>query len=214
MTTTTTGTTNPVAADGPRDRTYVAPAFDAADVVHDVRRERAEAEALRRDVGYRDGWEQGRADARAEVEAAIADHRTSAERLAALGRALEGAVDALERRDALVLEQVEDQIVAAAVELAEQLLGRELEVASQPVVDAMARGFALAPERGTATVRVHPDDEATAREASHADLLRWRGDVAIVADARVERGGCVLEVGDCRVDAQLGPALERLRAAR
>ena len=210
-----TTTTNPdPTAGGRHDLAYVAPAFDAADVVRNVRREQAEAEALRRDVGYRDGYERGRAEARAEVEAAIADHRTSAERLAALGRALESAVDALERRDALVLEQVEDQIVAAAVELAEQLIGRELEVAPQPVVDAMARGLALAPERGTATVRVHPDDESTAREASHADLLRWRGDVAIVADGRVERGGCVLEVGDCRIDAQLGPALERLRAAR
>ena len=37
------------------------------------------------------------------------------------------------------------------------------------------------------------------------------GSVRLVADPRVEPAGAVAETGVCRVDAQLGPALERVR---
>ena len=35
----------------------------------------------------------------------------------------------------------------------------------------------------------------------------------IVADPSVERGGCIVEVGASQIDAQLAPALERMREA-
>ena len=190
---------------------YVAPAFPASSVSRNIRREEAEVAALRRDAGYCDGHALGLADARREVEQAIDDHRSNADRLARVIHALENASDDLTRRDALALADVESGIVAVAVELAEQLLGRELEVTRDSVIDAMTRALRVLPERGTPVLRVHPDDEATAREAAHADLVRWRGAVTVVADHRVEAGGCIVDVEDCRIDAQLGPAIERLR---
>lgn len=195
-----------------RTTDYVAPAFPVSAVSRNIRREEAEVAALRRDAGYRDGHAQGHAEGRREVEQAIADHRANADRLARVINALEAAADDLTRRDALALADAEGHIVAVAVELAEQLIGRELEVTTSPVIDAMARAIGVLPDRGTPILRVHPDDETTAREAAHADLVRWRGAVTVVADPRVEAGGCIVDVDDCRIDAQLGPALERLRA--
>jgi flagellar assembly protein FliH len=67
------------------------------------------------------------------------------------------------------------------------------------------------PERGEVVVRVHPDDAAAAADADVPELSA-RG-IRIVADPSIEPGGCVLDVGDCRIDAQLGAAAARMRAA-
>ena len=34
-----------------------------------------------------------------------------------------------------------------------------------------------------------------------------------VGDRAVEPGGCIVDVGECRIDAQIGTAIERLRSA-
>jgi flagellar assembly protein FliH len=36
--------------------------------------------------------------------------------------------------------------------------------------------------------------------------------VKVVHDPAIEIGGCVVEAGPCRIDAQVGPAMERARA--
>jgi flagellar assembly protein FliH len=56
-----------------------------------------------------------------------------------------------------------------------------------------------------AVARLHPSDAAVLAEAEAG--------VTIIADPAVEPGGCILEVGESRIDAQLGPALDRVRAA-
>ena len=59
---------------------------------------------------------------------------------------------------------------------------------------------------------VHPDDARVARDVL-ADDHHWQNAVEVVGDLRVEPGGCVLEGGECHIDAQIGPALDRVRAA-
>ena len=59
---------------------------------------------------------------------------------------------------------------------------------------------------GASTIaRLNPADAALINKAPPG--------VTIVADPAVESGGCILEVGDSRIDAQLGPALDRVRSA-
>ncbi|MFN3255996.1 MAG: FliH/SctL family protein [Ilumatobacter sp.] len=190
---------------------FAAPAFPSSEVVSNVRREAAAIAAQRRDAGFREGYELGMAEARADVDAAIADHRINADRLARCVEAFEAALADLRRRDALTVTDVESDVVAMAVELAAGLVGRELEHGDDAVLDAMRRALAMTPERGAPMIRVHPDDEATAREAAEADLVRWGSDATVVADARVERGGCIVDLGGCRIDAQVSSALDRLR---
>lgn len=191
---------------------FQAPSLPASSVVSNVRREGAVLAAQRRDVGYSDGYRAGMAAAQLEVDAAIADHRMNADRLARCVEAFEAAAADLRRRDAATIADVESDVVSIAIELAEGLLGRELEHAEHPVLDAMARALAMKPDRGTPVIRVSPGDEATAREAAEADLVRWGTAVNVMADASVEPGGCVVDVNGCRIDAQLGSALERLRS--
>jgi flagellar assembly protein FliH len=153
--------------------------------------------AVRYQAGYAEGLAAGRAAAGAEARAAGA-------RLERATSAVSAAASDLARRQALELTGLEDTIAAAAFELAAAVVGRELQLSVSPGADALARALALAPSGVAAVARLHPDDAAS---VSAPDSVR------VLPDPAVERGGCVLEAGDCRIDAQLGPALARARAA-
>jgi flagellar assembly protein FliH len=152
-------------------------------------------------AGYQAGYEEGLAAGRA---AAAAEGRAAALRLEQATAAVSAAAAALARRQALELAGLEDAIAAAAFELAAAVVGRELALSVSPGADALARALALAPSGVTAVARLHPDDAA---------LVSAPDSVRVLPDPAVEPGGCVLEAGDCRIDAQLGPALARARAA-
>ena len=159
------------------------------------------------DAGYRAGMAEGLAAGRA---AAAADSAASVARLEAAGRALADAAAELHRRQALELAGLEDALARAAVDLASAIIGRELEVAASPGADALARALALVPAGCAAVARLHPSDAASLGEAPFRPAT---GALTVIPDPAIEPGGCVLEVGDSRIDAQLGPALDRVRAA-
>lgn len=155
--------------------------------------------------GYDDGYEAGVAEGLAAGRAAAASEMATAiARAEALCRSLAEAADDLRRRHALELHGLEDALARAAFDLATAVVGRELQLSSSPGNDALARALALVPAGCIATARLHPDDVAS---------LDVTDPITIIADPAVEPGGCILEVGDSRIDAQLGPALDRVRAA-
>jgi flagellar assembly protein FliH len=153
------------------------------------------------DAGYQAGYAEGLAAGRA---AAGAEARAAGARLERATSAVVAAAAGLARRQALELAGLEDTIATAAFELAAAVVGRELQLSVSPGADALARALALAPSGVAAVARLHPDDAAS---VSAPDFVR------VLSDPAVEPGGCVLEAGDCRIDAQLGPALARARAA-
>jgi len=154
------------------------------------------------DDGYSAGLAEGLADGRA---AAAAETASTAARLEALAGALADAADDLRDRQALELCGLEDALARAAVDLAAAVIGRELEIAASPGADALARALALVPAGSVALARLHPADAAHLADAPSG--------LSIIPDPAVEPGGCILEVGDSRIDAQLGPALDRVRSA-
>lgn len=157
------------------------------------------------EVGRTDGYEAGRLEALAEAAGSSAAFAQAA---AAALAALSGAATALQEREARSLAEVEDGVLSAAFDLATALLGRELELAANPGRDALARALTAAPDAGAVIARLHPEDLATLGD--HADLTPGR-DVTLVADPAVERGGCVLDIGESRIDAQLSTALLRVK---
>jgi flagellar assembly protein FliH len=159
------------------------------------------------DAGYAAGMAEGVAAGRG---AAAAESAAAVARLEALGRSLATAAEELRRRQALELVGLEDALARAAVDLASAIIGRELEVSASPGADALARALALVPAGSTAVARLHPSDAASLGEAP---LGGTPGALTLIPDPAVEPGGCILEVGDSRIDAQLGPALDRVRAA-
>ena len=148
------------------------------------------------DDGYRAGVESGCAAAEAE-RAAFG---------AAAGRALKVLAEAAAQVHAMRVQsaaEAADALAAAAVDIAEAVLGRVLREAESPGADALARALALVPSGCAVRVHMHPDDAALV-----GDVF---GSVEIVADASIARGGCVAEGEDWSIDAQIAPAVERVR---
>jgi flagellar assembly protein FliH len=106
-------------------------------------------------------------------------------------------------------DEVRDSVVGAVATLVEDVLGRELVLATDPGLDAVHRALTLSPADAPVVVRLHPDDLAEIPAEALADLPEM---VSVVADARIERAGAVAETGPQRIDAQLGAALERVQA--
>ena len=187
-----------------------------------------------------DAREQGRAEAMAELTAAIDEHRRAAKEMAAAALALSDALDQLERADLGRIHDVEQQALHLALGLAEEVIGHEVSTNGNAVIAAAIRALALAPDRGTIVLRVHPSDAtvvraaiAGTRDTSHDRTLSPAHDpahdpaqsspdsiaghlsstVQVIADPSVERAGVVAEAGPLRIDAQVGSALARIRNA-
>jgi flagellar assembly protein FliH len=166
--------------------------------------EAAVAEGYRE--GYQQGLGQGRAEGLAASRAAGAEQR---QRLAVVTEALARAAEQLAHHDVAATEVLGAQAVDLAFQLAEAILGRELALSAEPGREAVTRALALTPAGQDAVLRLHPDDALMVGDLGSLAAGRQ---VTIVPDAAVERGGCLLETGDSRIDAQIGPALARARA--
>lgn len=149
--------------------------------------------------GFRAGREEGFEVGRVE------GWKTSAAAVAGALGALEAAADNCQRTEAAALESVEKLAVLLAVELAEVLIGRQLEEI-EPGSDVIARALGL--RRGVEPVRVrmHPDDAAVLDDVPHPDI-------EVVADATLARGQAAAEIGEGLADLSIAAAIDRVRAA-
>lgn len=190
-------------------RPFDAPMLAESNTHRVVARLDATAERRRHDLGFQQGYSEGHASASAEVANAIADHRRNAERLGTLCEALERAVE--QTLDPTANVALEEAVVEMAVQIAEVIVHREV-TDHGAIVDSIRHCLSLR-SADSAVVRLNPDDLACATEARDARLIGAAKTVELVADPSIERGGCITETGSSQIDAQVGPALARIRAA-
>jgi flagellar assembly protein FliH len=155
--------------------------------------------------GYEDGYADGQARAAAEAER---ERGVLASRVEAVISSLEGAMRGAQALDAERRAELQSTASELAFTLLEELLARELALSSNPGRDAIIRALEL--DKGTepATVRLNPRDLDALGE--FADLTRGR-QINLVADASVDCGGALVEIGRSTLDGQLRTALERVR---
>lgn len=148
--------------------------------------------AAARQAGYQDGLRDGQASA----EAFKHNHaRQVAQQLGALVQSFDAALAQLEA-------QMADALARSAVALAQQLLREELRQHPEHIARVAHEAIeALMLSARHVRLRVHPDDLPLV-EAGAADALRERG-ASLLADADIERGGCVVESDIATVDARI-----------
>lgn len=141
------------------------------------------------------GYEEGLAAGRAEVSAAA--------------RALASAAARLDEASAAAAEDAEPVAVGLALQIAEKVLGGELEARPELVLDVVRGALRRLTEPLPATLLVHPEDAELVR-ASIADLsVEHGGELTIREERRVDRGGCVVRTRAGEIDAQIQVQLER-----
>jgi flagellar assembly protein FliH len=124
--------------------------------------------------------------------------RVAAEQLVA---SLGAAVEEARRQRAVAVDGLANELAEAALILARAVIDREPGTGAE----ALVRALALVAPSAAGVARLHPDDVAGLDAGTHPGIT-------IQADPTIERGGCVLDLPDASIDAQLGPALERARA--
>ena len=167
--------------------------------------------------GYAEGYSQGRRAAEEELTAELSrrarQSRVEAgERAESFANALSALQAAGDRLSAAALrgwEPTADELARAAFVLTRELVGRELALAENPGLDAIARVLAQVPPDRPVVLRMHP---ATHAAVAQIPLSGEGRRVMIKADATIEVDGCVAECDATRIDAQIGPALRRLKA--
>lgn len=151
-------------------------------------------------------FEAGRREARQEAEQGAARDRR--ETLAECAKHLVNAAAQVAADRQEMLDTVVEESVELVFGLLESLLDAELQLRSDATREAVRRAIRLAPPDEDLIVRVHPDAGLAAD-----DFFELLGDapVTVREDPTVERTGAIVEAGACRIDAQIGPALERVR---
>lgn len=179
-------------------------------------------------AGYAAGWAQGTAAARTREERALAALReeVAAEkeqlRQAASWAlvALENATDEMRRRTAPTVDAAADTLATAAVDLAEVIIGHDLQMGSRNGELALSRALAAAPEHADVTVRLNAADLAVVRDVLDGPeldaLLAGSGAsrrVVLAADPALRSGDAEADFPGGRVDARIATALGRMREA-
>lgn len=141
----------------------------------------------------------------AEHAAALLGVQARADRIIEL---LTAAARALDERALPLIRDVELAIVDSAVELAEAVLRTELGDRESAARLALDRALDHEHVAEVHTVRMHPDDLALL-----GDQLQGRTGVRFAADPELERGDAMTEFAEGFLDARIGTALARAKAA-
>lgn len=107
---------------------------------------------------------------------------------------------------------LEENIAALALIVARQIVTREVTLDPKLVADLVRRALTEFPVDQSVRIRVHPIDLSlltVGGAAQGAGPITGSRDASWLADARVARGGCLVEGRDRIVDGRVDTALER-----
>jgi flagellar assembly protein FliH len=141
------------------------------------------------DEGLKKGYEEGQAKAHAE-----------AQRLAQLGDRLETA---LARFDS----EVGDELLGLAVELARQVVRREIQAHPDTLLNVVREALEQIPHQH-ATLYLNPEDASLVRSYLGEQLAHFGH--RILEDARLTRGDCKVEAGGSAIDATVATRWRRV----
>jgi len=182
-------------------------------------RERAHAQGI--EQGFQEGFLRGRADGLAEgrEEGRRRAHedvmQTLGAELSAAAAALAALVKEIDARRAAALDGAERDVLALALAIAEKIVKREIRLAPEVVLGNVRKALEIVAQRDGARIEANPEDVALIeRHAAGAlDVFRESPSLAVVPNARVARGGCIVTSGGAGADLQIETQLAVIERA-
>lgn len=192
-----------------------------------LERARADAECIRADAAaessrvveergvqaYREGFERGVAEGREQGQREGRESALAAakEEIEALLREWNTALDVFRSRRQELLEGLSREAVRLGVEIGRRLVHVAPRGDSDLAAVQAARALEMLGSPSEALLLVHPEDRAAVER--HLAPLAHRlasGEVRMVEDASVGRGGCVARAAGGEVDASVAPMIDRV----
>lgn len=183
-------------------------------------RSRASAEA----IGYANGWARGVREAKTAMAAQAAAAQAEIERGRSVAAqqvttaltGLAAAAAALEASAAAEAEELEPALIAAAVTIAEALVGHQLRDIDAATRAAVARTVRLAPRDEPTTIRINPTAYAALGEIGLAELLAGVNgasgrELTVEPDDTLGIGDATARHGATTIDGRLAAGIERIR---
>ncbi|MCG0278394.1 MAG: hypothetical protein L5656_07660 [Thermanaeromonas sp.] len=174
---------------------------------------RQEAETLKQqgwEEGYRagkeEGYRRGLEEAKAEGEAL----RREGEKIREEARVvLKEAKEAYNE----TIKRAEEKILELAIEIASEIIGREVELNKEIILDIARRAIERVAEGQAYTIYASPEEAAFLRQ-HREELLKeapLNARLQVIADPGVRPGGCRVETENGFVDATVDTQLEEIR---
>lgn len=123
--------------------------------------------------------------------------------------ALGAAMESLEQNEVRWVANAEANIAALAVVIAKHIVQREIAVDPSFVTVLVSQALVHYPMEQEVTIRLHPDDLVACRSALEAQWATVGRPMRWIADASVQRGGCLTEGRERIIDGRVDTALER-----
>ncbi|MBL4744254.1 MAG: flagellar assembly protein FliH [Cycloclasticus sp.] len=139
--------------------------------------------------GYADGFAKGLKASEAQIAKKV--------------KSLESVIQSLAAPYEEFDERVENEIASLAIQIAKQLIRRELKADSGQVVGVVKEALAALPSSSqNIQLFLHPEDAALVKSAlslGEADETRWK----VVEDPVISRGGCRVSTDVSTIDATI-----------
>lgn len=155
--------------------------------------------------------EQAREEGRAEgLEEAA---KKAEEQLQASSRMLDSLAAELKAQESELMRLVSPRLASLATELAQKIIHREIEKDSSVVTTQAEEAVNKILEREKLIIRVNPADKDVMKNHKARLMTMFDGidKIEVIADKKVERGGCIVETNLIKVDAQPSSQLEAAR---
>lgn len=145
-----------------------------------------------------EGFAEGLAEARARVEPAL--------------EAVAEAERQIRAREGDFLRAAERSAVELALAIAEKIVGGTVSARPETVLDVVGGALLRTESRHRLVIEVNPEDLELVSESAEGLTARLGGvqRLDVIAERRVERGGCIVRTEEGEIDARIGSQLERL----
>ncbi|MEC9488393.1 MAG: FliH/SctL family protein [Halanaerobium sp.] len=167
-----------------------------------------ELEELRKKA-YQDGREEGKEAGRQEALAMVRDE---------FAKALSGLEQLQEEYQARIEEMykgMNEVLVTLSLTMARKIIQAKLELEPHLLVDMVEKVLSQLTQVSELNIRVNPDDYRTLSQNADkfAPYVQGDGAVRVIKDAKVSKGGFILETPDGGIDGRLDTRLEMLEDA-